>query len=117
MMGSVPHPWRGGPHVRALRQALSDGRSGQGESEPVTRLRSGSMQDARGRGRPTIRDVAVAAGVSRATVSRVLNGGSRVSPEALSSVNAAIARTGYSANRHARALSAGRSHTVAFLLT
>lgn len=75
------------------------------------------MQDSRSRGRPTIRDVAEVAGVSRATVSRVLNGGQRVSPEALTAVNAAIARTRYSANRHARALSAGRSHTVAFLLT
>jgi DNA-binding LacI/PurR family transcriptional regulator len=69
------------------------------------------------RRRPTIRDVADEAGVSRATVSRVLNGGLRVSPEALKAVNRAIERTGYSANRHARALSAGRSNTVAFLLT
>lgn len=67
--------------------------------------------------RPTIRDVAHEAGVSRATVSRVLNGALRVSPEALQAVNRAIDRTGYSANQHARALSAGRSHTVAFLLT
>ncbi|RLV48294.1 LacI family transcriptional regulator [Nocardioides mangrovicus] len=72
---------------------------------------------ARDRRRPTIRDVAVEAGVSRATVSRVLNGASRVSPSALSAVNRAIERTGYSANLHARALSAGRSHSVAFLLT
>lgn len=67
--------------------------------------------------RPTIRDVATAAGVSKATVSRVLNGGNRVSPDALLAVQSAIARTGYSANRHARALSAGKSNTVAFLLT
>jgi DNA-binding LacI/PurR family transcriptional regulator len=67
--------------------------------------------------RPTIRDVAREAGVSRGTVSRVLNGGEYVSPGALQLVNAAIDRTGYIANEHARSLASGRSNTVAFLLT
>ncbi|GAA4734188.1 LacI family DNA-binding transcriptional regulator [Isoptericola chiayiensis] len=67
--------------------------------------------------RPTIRDVAAAAGVSRGTVSRFLNGGHWVSPEARTAVEDAIKRTGYRANEHARSLVTGRSNSVAFLLT
>jgi DNA-binding LacI/PurR family transcriptional regulator len=66
---------------------------------------------------PTIHDVAREAGVSRGTVSRVLNGGHNVSPAALEAVNAAIRRTGYVVNRHARSLITGRSDSVGFLLT
>jgi len=40
-----------------------------------------------------------------------------VSPSALELVNAAISRTGYIANKHARSLATGRSNTMAFLLT
>jgi DNA-binding LacI/PurR family transcriptional regulator len=67
--------------------------------------------------RPTIDDVAAAAGVSRGTVSRVLNGGHWVSPDALTSVNAAIRKTGYRVNPHARSLATSRANSVAFLLT
>ncbi|MFD0817402.1 LacI family DNA-binding transcriptional regulator [Micromonospora zhanjiangensis] len=70
-----------------------------------------------GRKRPTIRDVAREAGVSYATVSRVLNGREWVSPEAFRAVRDAIARTGYRANPHARSLATGRSGSIAFLLT
>jgi DNA-binding LacI/PurR family transcriptional regulator len=70
-----------------------------------------------GRKRPTIRDVAREAGVSYATVSRVLNGREWVSPEAVRAVREAIARTGYTANAHARSLATGRSGSIAFLLT
>ncbi|MEU4167225.1 LacI family DNA-binding transcriptional regulator [Streptomyces sp. NPDC026665] len=66
---------------------------------------------------PTIHDVAREAGVSRGTVSRVLNGGHYVSPSAAEAVNAAIRRTGYVVNRHARSLITGRSDSVGFLLT
>ena len=69
------------------------------------------------RKRPTIRDVAAAAGVSRGTVSRVINGGHWVSPEALAAVQEAIRTTGYSMNQHARSLATGRSNSIAFLLT
>lgn len=71
---------------------------------------------ARGR-RPTIRDVAAAAGVSRGTVSRVINGGHWVSPDARVAVEAAIRHTGYTTNHHARSLATGRSDSIAFLLT
>ena len=70
-----------------------------------------------GRKRPTIRDVAREAGVSYSTVSRVLNGREWVSPEAVRAVRDAIARTGYTANHHARSLATGRSSSIAFLLT
>lgn len=67
--------------------------------------------------KPTIRDVAAAAGVSRGTVSRVINGGHWVSDEARAAVEAAIASTGYHANHHARSLATGRANSLAFLLT
>jgi LacI family repressor for deo operon, udp, cdd, tsx, nupC, and nupG len=67
--------------------------------------------------KPTIRDVAAAAGVSRGTVSRVINGGHWVSPEAREAVEAAIESTGYHANHHARSLATGRANSLAFLLT
>lgn len=67
--------------------------------------------------RPTIRDVAAAAGVSRGTVSRLINGGHWVSPEARRAVEQAIRTTGYRVNRHARSLVTGRANSLAFLLT
>lgn len=75
------------------------------------------MEARTARKRPTIRDVAAAAGVSRGTVSRVINGGHWVSPEALTAVQEAIRTTGYSMNQHARSLATGRSNSIAFLLT
>lgn len=69
------------------------------------------------RRRPTIDDVATAAGVSRGTVSRVLNGGHWVSPDAHAAVTAAIKSQGYRINPHARSLATSRTHSVAFLLT
>lgn len=70
-----------------------------------------------GRRRPTIEDVAAEAGVSRGTVSRVLNGGQNVSADALAAVDAAIRKTGYVVNLHARAMVTQRSGTVAFVLS
>ena len=73
--------------------------------------------DPKRRRRPTILDVAEEAGVSRGTVSRVINGGHWVSPQALAAVQEAIRTTGYQINHHARSLVTGRSNSVAFLLT
>ncbi len=70
-----------------------------------------------GRRRPTIEDVAAEAGVSRGTVSRVLNGGHYVSPDTLEAVNRAIKKTGYVVNHHARSLVTQRSESVAFILS
>ncbi len=69
------------------------------------------------RRKPTIRDVAAAAGVSRGTVSRVINGGHWVSPEARAAVEDAIRRTGFTTNHAARSLATGRAGSLAFLLT
>ena len=53
---------------------------------------------------PTLDEVASLAGVSRATASRAINGGSRVSPQALSAVQEAVTVLGYVPNRAARSL-------------
>lgn len=71
----------------------------------------------RGKRRPTIEDVALEADVSRATVSRVLNGGKWVSPDARARVERAIKKTGYRINPHARSLATRRAGSVALLLT
>ncbi len=75
------------------------------------------MADADHPKKPTIRDVAAVAGVSHGTVSRVINGGHWVSPEARAAVDAAIVETGYTANHAARSLATGRANSLAFLLT
>ena len=62
-------------------------------------------------GRPTLEEVARVAGVSRATVSRVINGSPRVSPDVLAVVEKAIAELNYVPNRAARSLAA-RGHDV-----
>ena len=67
--------------------------------------------------RPTIRDVAAVAGVSRGTVSRVINGGHWVSPDARAAVEDAIRSTGFTTNHAARSLATGRADSLAFLLT
>jgi len=68
-------------------------------------------------GRPTIDDVAAAAGVSRGTVSRVLNGGHYVSPASTAAVQRAIMETGYVANTSARSLVTRRADCIAFVLS
>lgn len=75
------------------------------------------MERTTSRRKPTIRDVADAAGVSYGTVSRVLNGGRWVSPQAREAVEAAIVATGYRTNHAARSLATGRANSLAFLLT
>lgn len=52
----------------------------------------------------TIRDVAAVAGVSPATVSRVLNGDARVAPSLVEKVRRAADKLGYRPNRQARSL-------------
>jgi len=66
--------------------------------------------------RPTIHDVAKAAGVSVTTVSHALNGKGRVDPQTRALVNQVVHRLGYRANRHARGLRSGRSGTLGLLL-
>ncbi|MBV9230216.1 MAG: LacI family DNA-binding transcriptional regulator, partial [Chloroflexi bacterium] len=61
----------------------------------------------------TSEQVAQLAGVSRATVSRVLNGSSNVSDETKKRIYAAIATLGYNANIFTRASSQGPSPLIA----
>ena len=61
---------------------------------------------------PTVEDVAAAAGVSTATVSRALNRPQEVRPALRQRVMAAVEQLGYVAHAGARALSLRRSHTV-----
>lgn len=66
--------------------------------------------------RATIEEVASAAGVSRSTVSRVVNGSTAVSPEALAAVRAAIDELNYVPNRTARSLASRQTHAIALIV-
>ena len=66
---------------------------------------------------PTLEDVARVAGVSRATVSRVVNGASNVSSDMRRVVDDAIAAVGYVPNKAARQLITGRSGTIALVMS
>jgi LacI family transcriptional regulator len=66
--------------------------------------------------RPTIRSIAELAGVSTATVSRVINGHAEVSEHTREAVMAVVREHGYSTNRSARGLSAGRTGLVGVTL-
>lgn len=72
--------------------------------------------DQRFRGRATIRDIADLAGVSIATVSRVLNDRPDVSPETRENVLQVVRKHGFSTNRGPRAASSGRSGAVGLTL-
>ena len=67
-------------------------------------------------GRPTLEEVARVAGVSRATVSRVINGSPRVSPDVLAVVEKAIAELNYVPNRAARSLVARATMSIALVV-
>jgi len=67
-------------------------------------------------GPPTLDDVAQAAGVSRSTASRAINGGLRVSPEAQAAVDDAVASLGYAPNRAARSLVTRRTDSIALVV-
>ena len=66
--------------------------------------------------RPTIHDVAKAAGVSVTTVSHALNGKGRVDPETRALVGRVVRQLGYRANRHAKVLRSGRTGALALML-
>ncbi len=67
-------------------------------------------------GNPTLETVAALAGVSRSTVSRVINDSPKVTLEALTAVNAAIEKLGYVPNRAARTLASRRTHSIALVI-
>ncbi|UNX54056.1 LacI family transcriptional regulator [Georgenia sp. TF02-10] len=65
---------------------------------------------------PTLVEVARLAGVSRATASRAINGGDRVSPAARAAVEAAVRETGYRPNPAARSLVTRRTDSIAVVI-
>jgi len=67
------------------------------------------------RSRVTIRDVAARAGVSRQTISRVINGSERVSSTTEERVRAVIVELGYQPNAIARFMARGRTETLVCL--
>jgi LacI family transcriptional regulator len=68
------------------------------------------------RARATIRDIASLAGVSIATVSRVLNDRPDVAPETRAAVLRVVREHGFSTNRGARGLSGGRTGLIGVTL-
>ncbi|MEV3929939.1 LacI family DNA-binding transcriptional regulator [Streptomyces sp. NPDC053728] len=66
---------------------------------------------------PTLEDVARTAGVSRATVSRVVNGVRNVDPAIQEAVRQAISVTGYTPNRAARSLVTRRTDAIALVVS
>ncbi|MFC6695031.1 LacI family DNA-binding transcriptional regulator [Nocardioides daphniae] len=68
------------------------------------------------RGAVTLDQVASAAGVSRATASRAINGGNRVSPAARSAVETAVRELGYRPNLAARSLVTRRTDSIAVVV-
>ncbi|MET0419709.1 MAG: LacI family DNA-binding transcriptional regulator, partial [Actinoplanes sp.] len=67
--------------------------------------------------RPTLESVAALAGVSRATVSRVVNGSASVDPRNRKAVERAVRTLGYVPNRVARSLVTRRNDSYALVLT
>lgn len=78
-------------------------------ADPPRRIR-------RGHGRPTLRDVADAAGVTRITVSRFIREPERVAEETAARIRQAIEQTGYVPNHQAGQLASGASRLVAALI-
>lgn len=68
------------------------------------------------RTRPTLEEVAAAAGVGRGTASRVINGSAKVSERARAAVEDAIAELGYVPNPAARTLVTQRTDAVALVI-
>lgn len=77
-----------------------------GSSDPTTRRPSN----------PTLEDLALAAGVSRSTASRAINGGYKVSPQARAAVDRAVVTLGYIPNHAARSLVTRRTSSIALVI-
>jgi LacI family transcriptional regulator len=69
------------------------------------------------RAHATLADVAAMAGVGKATVSRVINGARKVSPETLERVNQAIRELGFQPSQAARSLKGATTKTVGIVLS
>lgn len=80
-------------------------------------MSEGGIRQVRGSNHATLEQVAALAGVSRATVSRVINSSPRVSPATREAVERAIAQLSYVPNRAARSLVTRRTYSVALVVT
>ncbi|RKF13261.1 LacI family DNA-binding transcriptional regulator [Alginatibacterium sediminis] len=65
---------------------------------------------------PTIKEVAELAGVSQATVSRVINSNPKVAPANQKKVHAAMTSLGYQPNSFAQALASNRSYSIGMVV-
>lgn len=83
----------------------------------MSAVRALMTDDPRSAGAPTLEDVARAAGVSRATVSRVVNGVRNVDPVIQEAVRQAVSVTGYTPNRAARSLVTRRADAIALVVS
>jgi DNA-binding LacI/PurR family transcriptional regulator len=72
---------------------------------------------ASGRSNPTLKSIAALAGVSYATVSRVINGSGYVAPHTAQRVKAIIDELGYAPNGHARVLLGRQSPLVGMVVS
>ncbi|MGW4662983.1 GH1 family beta-glucosidase [Streptosporangium sandarakinum] len=78
-------------------------------------IRNNGLRAGRAR-RPTLEEVAARAGVSRSTVSRVINGEAAVSPEFRAIVMDAVTELGYVPNSAARSLVTRRTESIALIV-
>ncbi|MDT0165822.1 LacI family DNA-binding transcriptional regulator [Actinotalea sp. AC32] len=100
---------------------IEAGSAGDAAGAPGDGERAGAAGDTAApartrRNAPTLRQVAAAAGVSRATASRVINGGHLVSEQTRAVVEAAIAELGFTPNPVARNLANRRTGSVALVV-
>jgi DNA-binding LacI/PurR family transcriptional regulator len=98
-------------------RALSNQRpGGAGRHRRGVAVTTGNGSSAAHRDRATLEEVAELAGVSRATVSRVINGKPRVARETRVAVERAAARLGYVPNRAARSLVTRRNDSIGLVI-
>src|SRR5699024_12027647 len=97
---------------RRRRSARPGTARGSGGHAPVDPQGGHRVSPRRGDGAVTLRTVAERAGVSKSSVSRVLQGSPKVSEEARAAVEAAMAELGYRPNAAAQSLGARRTRTV-----
>ncbi|MCB2099833.1 MAG: LacI family DNA-binding transcriptional regulator [Rhodobacterales bacterium] len=88
----------------------------EADRKPSHGKRLQTPQGGRGGQNPTLRDIAEAAGVSTATVSRVLNSPDAVRPALRERVSRTIAELGYVPHGAARALASQRSRTIGAII-
>ncbi|MFC4116750.1 LacI family DNA-binding transcriptional regulator [Nonomuraea zeae] len=94
----------------------STGDREQDQDPPASPPRPAGRRGPRPAGAATIGRVAEAAGVSRATVSRVMNGSPTVHPELAARVRAAAAALDYEPSVAARSLALGRTGTISLVV-